>query len=237
VNPVVMIPTYNERENVSLIIPQILAVNPRIRIVIVDDSSPDGTAEVVKRMIERYPERVYLFSRKEKGRTSAGLAGFRYALDIGADYIIEMDADFSHNPQYLPQFLKEIDSYDIIIGSRYIKGGRSRNCSQIMGFFSRWANRLNRFMLGLEMRDSSGGFKCYRRKVIEKILQHDFISTGYSVGAEILYYAKRYNFTFKEIPIIFQNRTRGSSKITWKIVLGYPLTILRLRFLGIATRQ
>jgi len=232
-NPVVMLPTYNERENIALIIPQVLEVDPEIKIVVVDDSSPDDTARVVERLMGDYPDRIYLLSRKKRGRASAGLEGFRYALDKGADCVIEMDADFSHDPGYIPQFLKEIRHYDIIIGSRYIKGGTSRNCSQLMGFFSRWANRLNRFILGLEMRDSSGGFKCYRRKVLEKILQHDFISTGYSVGAEILYYARRHGFTFKEIPIIFCNRVRGSSKITWKIILSYPLVVLKLKFLKI----
>lgn len=229
--PIVMIPTYNERENISLIIPEILNLSSDIEIVVVDDSSPDGTADEVRKLMADNPDRLYLLLRKEKGRATAGLAGFRYALEKGADCIIEMDADFSHSPKYIPQFIKEIDSYDIVIGSRYIKGGGARNCSLLMGFLSRWANRLNRFILGLEMRDSSGGFKCYRRRVIEKILQHNFISTGYSIGAEILYYAKKYGFTFKEIPIIFYNRVRGTSKITWRIILGYPLVILKLKLL------
>lgn len=229
-NPLVMLPTYNERENVGLILPQILKVHPRLKVVVVDDSSPDGTAAVVEKLMEEYPERIYLFSRRERGRARAGLAGFRYALDQGADCIIEMDADFSHDPAYLSEFLKEIPYYDIVIGSRYIKGGgASHQCNQFMGFLSRWANRLNRFVLGVKMRDSSGGFKCYRRYVLEKILEHNFISTGYSIGAEILYYAKQYGFTFKEIPIIFHHRERGASKITWKIIFNYPLVVLRLR--------
>lgn len=233
VNPIVMLPTYNERQNIAIMIPRILSLNPEIKIVVVDDSSPDGTAEEVRRLMKDNPNRIYLLLRKERGRASAGLAGFRYALAKGADCIIEMDADFSHDPGYLPVFLEQIKYYDIVIGSRYVRGGASRKCSQLMGFLSRWANRLNRFILGLEMRDSSGGFKCYRRQVLEQILKNDFISTGYSIGAELLYYAAREGFGFKEIPIIFRNRFRGSSKINWKIILNYPLVVWRLRLSAI----
>ncbi len=227
-----MIPTYNERENIERLINEILNVDSNIHILVVDDSSPDGTGEIVDKIASK-SARVHILHRKERGRASAGIAGFKKALELGFDYIIEMDADFSHNPKYISTMLKEIKNSDIVIGSKYLKGGEAKTVNRSKGsmLISKLANAFNRVVLGLNVSDSSGGYKCYRREVLEAIGLDKIISTGYSIGAELLYRAKKKGFSFKEIPIVFQNRQRGKSKENYKIIISYPLTILRLRFL------
>lgn len=226
---VVMLPTYNERENIELIVPAILKQGKNLKIVIVDDNSPDGTGKVVDGLAKKYRNKIHVIHRKEKGRGTAGIAGFKYALKTGADCIIEMDADYSHNPDDIPRFLKAIKDYDIVIGSRYIKGGRMVNCRLIPSLLSRVANNFNSLLFGLKIRDTSGGYKCYRRYVLENIELDNFISTEYSVGIEILFKAIIKGYSFIEIPIIFVNRIRGNAKSNWNIRFNYLFTILRLR--------
>jgi dolichol-phosphate mannosyltransferase len=228
--PVVMIPTFNERGNIVKIINAVLAQDERLEVVVVDDDSPDGTGDLVAEH-SRQNKRIKLLSRKdERGRASAGIAGFNYALKNGYDVVIEMDADFSHDPKYIPVFLKEIEDTDVVIGSRYVSGGDTEHKIFLQNMLSKMSNLFNRVVLGLDVSDSSGGFKCYRREVIESIDLDNFVSTGYSIGAEILYRCMKAGFKMKEVPIIFMPRAAGRSKLNWKIILNYPVAILRLKF-------
>ncbi len=230
--PIVMLPTYNECGNIVPIIKQILSQDERLEIIVVDDNSPDGTDDLVEHMAETEP-RIHLISRKdERGRASAGIRGFKYALENEYDVIIEMDADFSHDPKYIPQLLSEIEDTDVVIGSRYVPGGDTDTKIFIQHLLSQFSNIFNRVVLGLNVYDSSGGFKCYRRDVIESIDFDNFVSTGYSVGAEMLYRSSVAGFSMKEIPIIFKPRAQGESKLNWKIILKYPIDLLKLRILS-----
>jgi dolichol-phosphate mannosyltransferase len=224
-----MVPTYNEAGNIGPLLGEILAQDPRLQVVVVDDDSPDGTGKIVSDLASANP-RIHLLSRKGvRGRASAGNAGFKYALDGGYDVVIEMDADFSHDPKHIPSLLKAVEEADVVIGSRYMPGGGTKTDARLQHVLSRLANAFNNAVLGLGVSDSSGGYKCYRRKVLETIDLTNAVSTGYSVGAEILYRSRRAGFRLKEVPIVFRPRASGKSKLNWKIVLGYPLAILRLR--------
>ena len=226
----VVIPTYNERENVTEIIRQVLKMDPGLTVVIVDDDSPDGTGDLADQMVKQYPGMVKVIHRKgERGRASAGVAGFKRALEDGFDCVIEMDADGSHDPREIPNFLYLINEYDVVIGSRYVEGGRSVNCAPASILLSRVANAFNRLVLGLNVEDTSGGFKCYRRRVLEAIGLDDIVSWGYTIGPELLYKCMKKGFTMKEIPISFMNRMKGKSKASLRVVLEYPISVLRIR--------
>lgn len=230
--PVVMLPTYNERDNIEDVIADVLGQDARLSVVVVDDESPDGTGDVVAKLAQD-DERVHLVSRKdERGRASAGLAGFRWAIDNGFDVVVEMDADGSHDPKYLSDFLAEIEGFDVVVGSRYLPGGGSLQDRRIQHHMSRLANVFNNLVLGLDLADSSGGYKCYTAKALKAIGLDGYVSSGYSIGAEILFRCKRAGLRMKEIPIVFRPRASGESKLSWKIILSYPLTILRLRLSG-----
>lgn len=225
----VMLPTFNESKNIRRIINEILKQDDNIIVVVVDDNSPDGTGEIVDEMAKKQPDRVKVLHRKTKGRASAGLDGFKYCLTQGVDCIFEMDADFSHDPNEIPAFLKEMEQYDVVIGSRYVDGGGAVNCPKYGRYVSFVANIFNRFIFGYKIKDNSGGFKCYKRKVLETIDLDSFISKGYSIGAEMLYYCCLNNFSIKEIPITFKNREKGKSKQNIKILFEYPLDVLRVK--------
>lgn len=226
----VVIPTYNERENISALLPQILEL-PRFRILVVDDSSPDGTAEVVAEMAAREP-RVALLSRPGKlGLGTAYIAGFRRALADGAAFIFEMDADFSHNPRYLPELLAAAESrFDLVLGSRYVPGGGTADWGVIRQLISRGGNLYARAILGLPVMDATGGFRCYRRRVLETVDLGGVHSNGYSFQIEMAYRALRAGFRVGEVPIIFPDRRVGHSKMSRRIVLEALITVWRLRF-------
>lgn len=226
----VVIPTYNERENIGELIPRVLEI-PRFRVLVVDDNSPDGTAEIVRDLARGEP-RIGLLSRPGKqGLGRAYLAGFRRALDEGAEFICEMDADFSHDPRYLPDLLAAAETrYDLVLGSRYVRGGGTVNWGLARQLISRGGNVYARAILGLPISDATGGFRCYRRRVLETLDLGAIQSNGYSFQIEMVYRTRRAGFRVGEVPIIFPDRRVGQSKMSRRIVLEALLTVWRLRF-------
>ncbi|MGB8646068.1 MAG: polyprenol monophosphomannose synthase [Anaerolineae bacterium] len=227
----VMIPTYNEQENLELLVQQILALPLQVQITIVDDDSPDGTGELADRLAEQDPRVHVCHRRGVRGRASAGIAGFKAALqNPDINLIVEMDADFSHDPADLPRLVEKAAQYDVVIGSRYIPGGQAINCTLKNVAFSRIINFVNRMLFGLPVHDSSGGYKCYRRRVLETINLDNYLSREYSVGIETLIKCKSHGFSLAEVPIVFRNRTRGKSKANFHVLVEYPLTLILLEF-------
>lgn len=226
----IVIPTYNERGNIEKLIAKIFALNiENLNVLVVDDNSPDKTGELVLDLKAQYP-RLELLSRQTKdGLGRAYLAGFDYALKHGADYIFEMDADFSHDPKYLPDFLKAIQSADLVLGSRYAKGGGVNNWNMVRRLISRFGNVYARTILGLSYHDLTGGFKCYRRAVLEKIGLTDFSSVGYNFQIETTYKVHLAGFKIVEIPIIFTERAEGKSKFSLKIIFESFWKVLKLK--------
>ena len=226
----VVVPTYNERENIGALIPRILE-QPRFRVLVVDDGSPDGTAEVVADLA-RGSSRVGLLSRSGKqGLGTAYVAGFRRALDEGAEFVFEMDADFSHDPRYLPALLDATETrYDMTLGSRYARGGGTENWGLGRQLISRGGNIYAGTILGLPVADATGGFRCYRRRVLETIPLDRIRSNGYSFQIEMVYRAQRAGFHIGEVPILFPDRRVGQSKMSRRIVLEALVTVWRLRF-------
>ncbi|MCS6939388.1 MAG: polyprenol monophosphomannose synthase [Roseiflexus sp.] len=225
----VVIPTYNERENIAELIQRILEMS-RFRVLVVDDNSPDGTAAVVAELAADEP-RVGLLLRPEKrGLGSAYVAGFRRALAEGAAFICEMDADFSHDPSYLPQLLAAAETrYDLALGSRYVPGGGTTDWGIIRQLISRGGNLYARAILGLPVMDATGGFRCYRRRVLETINLDDIQSNGYAFQIELVYRTMRAGFRIGELPIIFPDRRVGRSKMSRRIVLEALINVWRLR--------
>jgi dolichol-phosphate mannosyltransferase len=230
----VVVPTYNERVNVPLIVPAILGQDPRIEVLVVDDSSPDGTGELADQLAVGNP-RVHVLHRGQKeGLGKAYIAGFRWALDHGYDLVFEMDADFSHDPRFLPTFLDAIQDADLVIGSRYKTGVNVINWPISRLLLSLGANQYARLVTGLPLADSTGGFKCFRRRVLEAIPLERVRSNGYAFQIEMSYLAWRKGFRLKEIPIVFTDRVEGQSKMNRKIVREAVWMVwwLRLRSLG-----
>ncbi|OGC76438.1 MAG: dolichyl-phosphate beta-D-mannosyltransferase [candidate division Zixibacteria bacterium RBG_16_40_9] len=225
----VIIPTYNEKENLEKIVPEILKMDDSLNILVVDDNSPDGTGEIAERIASKN-NKVFVLHRPGKmGLGQAYIAGFKYALEKGYDCIFEMDADFSHDPKYLPDFLSGIKEADLVIGSRYINGVNVINWPMTRLLLSYYANIYARWVTGLPLKDSTGGFKCYRRKVLESINLDEVRSNGYSFQIEMSFRAWKKGFKIKEIPIIFVDRRVGKSKMSKKIVREAIWMVWRLR--------
>ncbi|KPK98796.1 MAG: hypothetical protein AMJ95_02315 [Omnitrophica WOR_2 bacterium SM23_72] len=222
----IVIPTYNEKNNIALLMNEIFKVVPDIHILIVDDNSPDGTGTIADELTKKYALIKVLHRQQKEGLGKAYIAGFKEALKSNPDYIFQMDADFSHNPKYIPLFLKEIENYDIVLGSRFLD---IKGCPVNVTPFSVWANRYAKWLLGLKITDTLGGFKCFRRNVLEKIELHKFISSGFIFQAEFIYRATKFNFSVKEIPIVFDYRKSGSSKKSVRIIWEAFLKVLLLR--------
>ena len=228
----VIIPTYNEAENINSIIDKVLEQDNSVNILIVDDNSPDGTAEIVEQKIVKIPNRIHILKRERKlGLGSAYVFGFRYALTEGYDYILEMDADFSHDPKMIPVFLKEAKNFDLVIGSRYIAGINVVNWPLIRLILSYFASRYVRLITGLPLHDATSGFKCFNRKVLETIDLDSILSDGYSFQIEMNYRAWIKKFTLKEVSIIFTDRQNGHSKMSKKIIREAIFVVWKLRFL------
>ena len=210
----IIIPTYNELENIEKLIREIYTINSSLDILIVDDNSPDGTGEHVKKLKDQF-ESLYLIEREGKlGLGTAYVAGFNFALQNGYSIIFEMDADFSHDPKEIPNFLEAIKESDVVIGSRYIKGVNVVNWPLSRLLLSYFANKYTRFVTGLPLCDSTGGFKCFKRKVLESINLDEVRSGGYSFQIEMNFKAWKKGFKLKEIPIIFIDRAVGKSKMS-----------------------
>lgn len=227
----VIVPTYNERENVERLIATVLAQDPHLDILVVDDGSPDGTGEIVDR-ISASNTRVHVTHRPRKlGLGTAYLSGFRWALQRDYAYIFEMDADFSHDPAHLPQFLAAIADCDLVLGSRY-RNGRVTvvNWPMTRLLLSYFANIYARIITGLELGDATGGFKCFRRTVLEAIPLDEVRSNGYAFQIEMSFRAVRKGFRITEIPIVFVDRTDGESKMSKHIVREAIWMVWRLRW-------
>jgi dolichol-phosphate mannosyltransferase len=215
----VVMPTYNEAENIPCILPEVLKQGPQFDILVVDDNSPDGTANLVKELQKQYPNRIFLLERPEKaGLGRAYIAGFKYALERKYEYILEMDSDFSHDPRVLPRFLEAIQDADLVLGSRYITGVNVINWPLKRLLLSYGASFYTRFITGMPVKDPTGGFKCFRRKVLESINLDRIHSGGYSFQIEMSFRTWKKGFRIKEIPIIFTDRVEGKSKMSPKIV-------------------
>src|SRR3989338_74157 len=227
---IVVIPTYNEKENIKNLIKEILKIN-KTDIIVVDDNSPDGTSRIVKNIAKKNKKVHLLLRTKDKGRGSAGIAGFKYAVKNKYDYIIEMDADFSHNPEYIPDFLKKIEEADVVLGSRAVKGGKDIGRPLPRRLLTRLANLYIKAVLGLKVIDCNSGYRCFRRKVLELINLDKIISSGPSIVQEIIYKAHLKGFRIKEIPIVFVDRQKGYSKLGLKQLYKGYIMVLRLKFL------
>lgn len=232
----VVMPTYNERVNLPQIVPQVLQQDPRLEVLVVDDNSPDGTGRLADAMAAAEP-RVHVLHRQEKaGLGKAYLAGFRWALERGYDLIFEMDADFSHDPKFLPDFLRAIRDADLVIGSRYRYGVNVINWPISRLLLSVGANEYARRVTGLPLSDSTGGFKCFRRRVLEAIDLTEVRSNGYSFQIEMSYRAWKKGFRLVEIPIIFTDRVEGQSKMNKRIVREAIWMVWWLRLQSLARR-
>jgi dolichol-phosphate mannosyltransferase len=226
----VIIPTYNELENIPKLLPEVLAQDEIIDILIVDDNSSDGTAKWIKEHIENNG-RVKLLEREKKmGLGTAYIAGFKYALGKGYDFIFEMDADFSHDPVEIPKFLKEIENSDLVLGSRYKQGVNVINWPMRRLMLSLFANFYTRIVTGLPVHDATGGFKCFRKEILQAINLDEIKSNGYAFQIEMTFKAWKKGFRIKEISIVFTDRVKGTSKMSKKIVREAILMVWELRF-------
>lgn len=214
----VVMPTYNERVNIPLIVPAVLAQHPAVELLIVDDNSPDGTGAIADQLAAEDP-RVHVLHRAGKeGLGKAYIAGFRWALECGYDLMFEMDADFSHDPRFLPAMIEAAGDADLVLGSRYKTGVNVINWPISRLLLSLGANHYARWVTGLPLTDSTGGFKCFRRKVLEAIPLDRVRSNGYAFQIEMSFLAWKRGFRLKEIPIVFTDRVEGQSKMNKKIV-------------------
>jgi dolichol-phosphate mannosyltransferase len=227
-------PTYNESANLEAVVEATSAeldrlAGERYRILIVDDNSPDGTGEIADGLAERNAAVEVLHRPVKAGLGPAYLAGFEYVLARGAEFVFEMDADFSHDPRYLGDLLQAAQSADVVLGSRYVAGGGVRDWGLVRRLISRGGGVYARMILGVDVEDLTGGFKCIRRQVLESIDLPSLRAAGYVFQIEVTYRAILAGFTVKEVPIVFSDRTRGASKMSSRIALEAMLLVPRLR--------
>ena len=231
---VVIIPTYNEKENVENIVRAVLALEHGFHILIIDDGSPDGTAEIVKRLQkEEFPDELHLVERTGKlGLGTAYIAGFKWAIEHGYDFIFEMDADFSHDPKDLPRLYDACskEGFDLAIGSRYVSGVNVVNWPMGRVLMSYYASKYVRLVTGVPIHDTTAGFKCYRRKVLETIDLDAIRFKGYAFQIEMKFTAFKLGFKIKEVPVIFVNRVLGTSKMSGGIFGEARFGVIRLRW-------
>lgn len=229
----VVIPTYNEAANLPQLVPQVLAQDSRLEVLVVDDASPDGTGQLADGLAQREP-RVHVLHREGKlGLGTAYIVGFRWALEHGYDYVFEMDADFSHDPGHLKEFLKAAATADLVLGSRYL-GGKVTvvNWPIARLMLSYWANVYARWVTGLRIWDLTGGFKCFRTNVLQAIDLSQVRSNGYAFQIEMSVRAWRKGFRLAEVPIVFVDRTEGQSKMNRRIVREAIWIVPRLRLMA-----
>lgn len=229
---IVIIPTYNERENIELMLRTVMALPVEFDVLVVDDNSPDGTADIVRKLMQEFPNRIHLLLRKEKnGLGKAYIAGFQWALQKPYDYIFEMDCDFSHDPNDLIRLRDAcINSADIAIGSRYCKGGKVKNWPLSRILLSYFASLYVRLVLNFPIHDTTAGFKCYRKNVLQSIDFDKIEFTGYAFQIEMKYTAFKLGFKLVEVPIVFKDREKGQSKMSIKIFKEALWGVLKMRF-------
>jgi dolichol-phosphate mannosyltransferase len=239
VEKLVIIPTYNEKENVERIIRRVMSLYGGYHVLIIDDGSPDGTAQIVKSLQPEFDRRLHLLERSGKsGLGTAYIAGFKWGLEHGYTYIFEMDADFSHNPDDLPRLYAACaNGADVAIGSRYCRGISVVNWPLGRVLMSYYASKYVRMVLGLKVKDTTAGFKCYRRAVLEKINFDRIKMKGYGFQIEMKYTARKLGFTLEEVPIIFIDRKEGSSKMNSGIFGEAFWGVIKLRFRHIKAKQ
>jgi dolichol-phosphate mannosyltransferase len=234
--PWLILPTYNEAENIRAIVSasaEVLAgaAPEGFRVLVVDDGSPDGTGSIADGMAAEHDWLAVLHRTEKNGIGPAYLAGFRYALDRGAGYVMEMDSDFSHDPADLARLLAAArDGADLALGSRYVPGGGVSDWGLLRRFVSEGGSTYARWVLGLQVRDVTGGFKCFRREVLEAIHFDSVRSRGYAFQVELTYRAVRAGFRVVEVPIVFRDRQHGQSKMSWRIAAEAAWLVPRLRF-------
>ncbi len=225
----IIIPTYNEKENIDRLIRMILGMETGVRILVVDDNSPDGTGEIADRLSEEFDEVGVLHRESKLGLGSAYIEGFSHALDAGMDAIMEMDADFSHDPRYIPMFLSSIKEHDLVIGSRYVPGGGIQNWSIYRELLSLGANVYARVLTGMQIKDATGGYRCWRREALEAVDFSRIEANGYAFQVELAYVVWRLGFDILELPIIFTDRRVGKSKMNYKIMWEGVTVVPRLK--------
>ncbi|MCC6251218.1 MAG: polyprenol monophosphomannose synthase [Bacteroidia bacterium] len=231
----VIIPTYNEKENVERMIREVFSLSVPFNILIVDDGSPDGTALIVKQLQKEFSGQLHLLERQGKlGLGTAYIAGFKYAIEHGFDFIFEMDCDFSHNPKDLVRLYDACanQGYDLAIGSRYVKGGKVVNWPLGRILMSYFASLYVRMILWVNIKDTTAGFKCYRKKVLQTINLGKIRFIGYAFQIEMKYMVKKAGFKIKEVPITFIDRTAGESKMSKGIFKEAMLGVIQMRFSG-----
>jgi dolichol-phosphate mannosyltransferase len=231
---VICLPTYNERENVEAMVRALGEVGlDGLEVLVIDDASPDGTGEVADRLAGELPWVHVLHRERKEGLGPAYLAGFRRALELHADLVFEMDCDFSHNPADVPRLAAAAEDADLVLGSRYVSGGGTRNWGLVRRFISRGGSLYAQVLLQLRIRDLTGGFKCYRRQVLETIDLEGITSLGYAFQIETTYRTLRAGFRVVEVPITFADREVGGSKMSKAIVLEaiWKVPVIRLRAL------
>jgi dolichol-phosphate mannosyltransferase len=234
--PWLILPTYDEAENVQAIVPAAAAALARaapqgFRVLVVDDGSPDGTGQIAARMATEQAWLEVLHRDEKRGIGPAYLAGFRYALERGAGYVLEMDSDFSHDPDDLARLLEAVYAgADLALGSRYVPGGRVSDWGLLRRLVSEGGSTYARWVLGLHVRDLTGGFKCFRREVLEAIHFDGVRSQGYAFQVELTYRAVRAGFRVVEVPIVFRDRQHGHSKMSWRIAAEAMWLVPLLRF-------
>lgn len=224
----VVIPTYNEKDNISTLLKVLLNLPLNLRVVVVDDNSQDGTGQVLDEWHATHPCVVPIHRSGKLGLGTALLTGMKECLRQGADLILTMDADFSHHPAYIPSLVEAAQQYDLVLGSRYVPGGGTKNCTWKRILISRGANVLARTIVGLHAMDCTAGFRCYRRAVLEQITLDKVVSSGFAFEIEFLYLIQQHGYRIGEVPIIFENRNRGRSKATFPEIMQGILTVLRL---------
>jgi dolichol-phosphate mannosyltransferase len=233
-----VLPTYNEAENVEAMVG---AVRERLagsgRVLVVDDGSPDGTGEIADRLAAEHEDVQVLHRERKKGLGPAYIAGFKEALAGGAELVLEMDADFSHDPAYLPAMLEAAERADLVLGSRYVEGGGVADWGPLRRLISRWGSVYSRWVLGIPVRDLTGGFKCFRRQVLEAIDLDSVRSRGYAFQVELTYRAIKGGFSVEEVPIVFRERRVGTSKMSGPIVLEAVWRVPAIRLSRVSRRD
>lgn len=237
---VVVVPTYNEIENIERLLRTVFSLQREFHVLVVDDNSPDGTATVVEENFKTYPEKLFLLKRAEKtGLGTAYIAGFKWALQHGYDYIFEMDADFSHNPNDLIRLFNAChkEGNDVAIGSRYVKGVNVVNWPMSRVLMSWLASKYVQFVMGIDIYDTTAGFICYRRRVLEKINLDNIRFVGYAFQIEMKFKAYLSKFKIKEVPVIFTDRTKGESKMSSGIISEAIFGVIAMKFKSVFNKK
>jgi len=228
----VVVPTYNEADNLPAIVAELIALDIQgLELLVVDDASPDNTGEVAEQLAKRYPGLIHVLHRAGKlGLGTAYIQGFKWALEHGFDFIIQMDADFSHSPTYIPRLLELINDYDVVVGSRYVKGGQlDERWGWGRWFLSWWANSVwVRLILGMHTKDATAGFKCWRREALERVGLDRIRSNGYVFQVEMMYVAEKVGLRICETPIYFEDRRIGRSKMTIPVKLEAAIRVFEI---------